>query len=1063
MPVEVEIPDHGVAEFPDEMSPEDIQGVIQKQFYGSETNVPRGNTLARAQELGASPYSDSMTVINPDVAEMTRGNEPITPIPPISQQEGAVKQIAAGAVNALSGGINALQTPTNIQLAPVAAVPGLGRVIGAIFGVDMARHIPEQIESAIEAPTLQGKVEGFGTAGLTGVLAGLGLRHATKGLPGDVRALRGGLQEKLAPVLGEESAPVTEPAIAEPTLPVEAPKPEVPPVTPDETISSPERAGGTRPAETAGPVLGESAGEVLPIVEPEPVTEPVRPTANEATPTVEPETVTEPISPAPAEGRQAQAEPVDTGAAEITTSTKNAVTAAEREARGLPEAEQAARRDFGTVWDEAAETAKADPTAPQRLVESLKENPRALTDQENALLLRRQIEVQGEHDAAVKAVNESTDPVVKADAQARLDKVREDLQTVYDAAKIAGTETGRGLNARKMLANQDYSLAQMEATTRAVVNNGKALSPAQLTEVKALHERIRVAETKLSAYEAKEAFEIALKEAKREAKQTGFKAQDFLDRQAQRARERIAERRTRLHSDPLGVQQIAHLADEAIIGASHIARGVTKFADWSAQMISEFGDRIKPHLQALFAKAKELHNQATSRVPLTAEERTARGLAGDKKAIQTRITKLEEKTAKGDFTKPEKNPRMDEEKAALLFEYQKAREAYNKKLFQAKLDQQSVPRKIFRTGGEVVNTARAIQTSFDLSAVLRQGGLIALAHPIRAVKNFPDMIRAFGSERAQHRINAEIMARPNAPLYKRAKLFLVDEGAVSLSKMEEVYMSRWAEKLPGVGASQRAYTTFLNKLRADSFDAMAESLGRNGKVTLDESRAIANFVNIATGRGDVSLFPQAAVSLNTVFFAPRLVLSRFQFLAGQPLYRGSMRTRGLIAKEYARFLAGAATIYALGMAAGATVETDPTSPDFSKLKFGNTRLDMLAGLQQVSVFSARESEAVKRFIKGEQKNPKYGSGGEVLGRFLRTKLAPAPGAAVNVISGKSVTGQQVTPRSVAADLVTPMSIGDIYRAMEEQGVPKGSALATLSLFGAGVQTYDEKKKAAKKP
>lgn len=179
--------------------------------------APRG-TLERAQELGASPYSDSMTLINPAVAEMTRGNEPITPIPAIPQQEGLVKEIGAGAVNSLSGLVNSLQTPTNIQLAPVAAVPGLGRVIGALFGVDMARHIPEQVESAIEAPTVQGKIEGFGGATLTAVLAGLGLRHAVKGLPAEVRALKAGppaeaaIPEPTTPATASEVAPSAAPA-----------------------------------------------------------------------------------------------------------------------------------------------------------------------------------------------------------------------------------------------------------------------------------------------------------------------------------------------------------------------------------------------------------------------------------------------------------------------------------------------------------------------------------------------------------------------------------------------------------------------------------------------------------------------------------------------------------------------------------------------------------------------------------------------------------------------------------------------------------------------------------
>jgi hypothetical protein len=241
---------------------------------------------------------------------------------------------------------------------------------------------------------------------------------------------------------------------------------------------------------------------------------------------------------------------------------------------------------------------------------------------------------------------------------------------------------------------------------------------------------------------------------------------------------------------------------------------------------------------------------------------------------------------------------------------------------------------------------------------------------------------------------------------------------------------------------------------------MAEGLGKRGVVTPEEAKAIANFVNVATGRGDMGAAAQAAVGLNTFFFAPRLVLSRFQILAGQPLYRGSFRTRMLVAKEYARFLAGAGVVYALGQAAGAEpIVLNSESPDFLKIKFGNTRLDPLAGLAQTARFSANEGAAFKRFItQSKEKVPPSHQGDQVLFRFLRTKFSPIFGGLVNAIAGKDVVGNKVTPGSVAQGMVVPMSFGDIYKAMQEQGVTKGAALGILALFGMGLQTYEPKKK-----
>jgi len=760
----------------------------------------------------------------------------------------------------------------------------------------------------------------------------------------------------------------------------------------------------------------------------------------------------------------AQAEPVE--APEL-TSTKNEIVGQEREARGLEPAVEAARRDFGTVWDQAAAESARDPSIGERLVTELSSNPRALSDTENAHLLRRQIEVQNEHDAAIQDVNAHPEDVT---AQARLERARDNLQASYNASEVAGRETGRGLNARKMLAANDFSLAKMEAETRAVVNKGKPLSFQQIKEVESLHQRIATAEAKLASYEARDAFNEALKQAKIEARKAGKAGgglQGFLDQQAVRARERIVARRGRLYADPTGVTQVAHLTDEAIIGASHIARGITKFADWSEAMIKELGEKIKPHLKALYARAKELATKA-GKEKLTPEERESRLLAGEKKGIITRTEKLKTKLAAGEFERPvKKPPRMDKEKADLIYEYHKLRDEYHRLLLEAERKQQPLPKKILGGAREGLSFTRALMTSFDLSAVLRQGGFIAMGHPLRAAKIFPDMFRALASEKGRFIVNEQIRNRPNAKsgLYQQAKLYLADERlGGSLSKMEEVYASRWAQKVPGIAASERAYTTFLNRLRADSFDALAASLSKGGKPTLPEARAIGNFVNVATGRGDMGKFATAANALSQGFFAPRYVLSRFQTILGQPLYKGTFRTRAMIAGEYAKMLTGLGTIYALGMALKPdSVETDPRSTDFGKLKFGNTRVDPLFGLQQTTVLLAREltgkSKTYRGMIEPIRGRVPYGkpTGFDVATRFLRSKLAPVPGGVANLLTGKDYAGQPVTAASTALNLLTPIGGNDIYKAMIDQGVPKGTAMALLSILGMNIQTYDPKK------
>ena len=442
-----------------------------------------------------------------------------------------------------------------------------------------------------------------------------------------------------------------------------------------------------------------------------------------------------------------------------------------------------------------------------------------------------------------------------------------------------------------------------------------------------------------------------------------------------------------------------------------------------------------------------------------------------KKTLETRTRALQERMAKGDYEKkPKKETELDKEALDARFQYQKAKDAYEQKVFEYDLSRRSKAQKVYDTALEVLNTSRAIMTSADVSAPLRQGAFITLAHPLRSLKSFPEMFKAFASEKAAFRVQESLSdpaQRPNAALYRQAGLDLTETGTTGITrrKMEEAYQSRFARKIPIVAGSERAYSTFLNLLRADSFDAMVKNLGKGGKVTDAEAKAIANFVNVATGRGKYGQkAEQATQFLNSIFFAPKYAWSRFQLIGGQPFYGGNARTRRAIAKEYARFLIGAGVVVGLAQLAGGKVEEDPRSSEFAKLRFGNTRVDMFGGLTQVTTLLARlgtgktitakGKEMPLRIAEGQKKKFGQRTVPDLLTRFLRQKLSPPVSAIVDIASGENVVGERVTPAAVLKERVTPLSFGDIYDAMKEQGVAKGTAFGLLSLLGAGTSTYE---------
>ncbi len=447
------------------------------------------------------------------------------------------------------------------------------------------------------------------------------------------------------------------------------------------------------------------------------------------------------------------------------------------------------------------------------------------------------------------------------------------------------------------------------------------------------------------------------------------------------------------------------------------------------------------------------------------KKKIAKSEPAQKKRLQAQIETLTKRIESGDILpamKPATVP-QSKELERLQFQRDELQRDIRRRIQALK------PRSIFgRFVQDPFNAARNIITAFDLSAVLRQGGFIGFGRPVTAAKALGPMFRAFGSKKQAIKINAEIQDRPNAPLYRKTKLFLAPiDGSHKLSEREETLQSNLIDVLerfvPGLAASNRAYVTFLNVLRADTFDIMSAGLSKDGDVTLDEAKAVSNFVNAATGRGTLGKFDQAATGMNVVFFAPRYVASRFQLLLGQPFFGGNARTRKAIAKEYARYLIGMATVYAL---AGLTLddeefEWDPRSSDFGKIKIGRTRLDPVSGISQVTVFLSRViSGKMKSSVTGEItpiRGEDVGFGRRttvgVIGSFLRYKLSPMFGTVLNLLEGKDPVGQPFGPEDLPRNLLVPLAMREVFETIQEQGLARGTALSVLAIFGMGIQTY----------
>lgn len=715
------------------------------------------------------------------------------------------------------------------------------------------------------------------------------------------------------------------------------------------------------------------------------------------------------------------------------TGAKNATTEAERADRGQSPIERQAYTLVGEAYAQGKSAVTEGRTDPRALAASVAQKPRPLTAAEVGALAYDRAQIIKEHDATTaelaRAVD-SGDTAKIAELQAKQERLLSDLDANDNALVKGGREQSAAFNARKMMVGQDFSFAGVQQRAKAA--KGAPLTPMEKQQIETLTARLKDAETRLSAAES------ALKDAQAKTptprqKAAGGSLKERLIAQmseSDRARLDAAVARAKSKLTQVGAApDVSILGDVIEIGTIYTKAGLKELKAWRAQMQADI-----PGID------DETLNQAWRHISVN---------AGREKRLGAQLSTLGGKIIQGDFTLPKRStpppPTVEVKRLQAQRDMLKA-------TIQARIDRMR-PKTLGQKVAEVASVPRSLMTSFDLSAPLRQGSVLTLANPRLGVKNIAPMLRAFAKEETAQIVENEIKARANYPDYEASKLYLAPLNEIShLSKREEAFMSTLAERIPGVRASERAYVTYLNKLRADTFDMFKSQLPN---ATGEELAAVADFINTATGRGKLGATGErAATLLNNIFFSPRYLTSRVQMLAGEPLYRGNARTRRLIARTYLQYAGAVSGVVLLAKASGATVETDPNHTDFLKIKYGNKVFDVLAGLQQAGTFLSRMITGKKTSATGNTSDlsaPKFGGGTRLdLGvDFLRGKAAPVPGSAMNLLSGKDLGGKPVTPQGEAMKLLIPMSWPDVYQAAKEEGIPPASAIFLLSLFGVG--------------
>lgn len=374
-----------------------------------------------------------------------------------------------------------------------------------------------------------------------------------------------------------------------------------------------------------------------------------------------------------------------------------------------------------------------------------------------------------------------------------------------------------------------------------------------------------------------------------------------------------------------------------------------------------------------------------------------------------------------------------------------------------------------RTGGdkasdffmEFVNFQKAMRASIDFSGGFKQGIWL------QSRKEFWKNLREQGKHLSDkfHEASKEVMREDPYYAYAvRGKLDLTDLG-VDYRAREEDFQSRVAEKVPGVRRSGQAYTGLLNGIRFDTFKHTLQAWEKQNVVLTDDLvKSLANYINNATGRGAFGngkfgdYFEKARPFIGLGVWSPGLLVSRFNILFN-PLFYTKMHplVRRQAARDWVSNIGVAATLLGLASFMGASVETDPRSSDFLKIRIGKNRYDITGGFGGYLTLAARMVTGETKTLKGHVKKlgPKSPNGttGDVLGRFARGKAAPFPAYMLDALNGENVVGEPFDPVKNTIQQFVPMSLWDLGEGYVEDGLT-GAAKRTPSLLGISSNSID---------
>lgn len=373
-------------------------------------------------------------------------------------------------------------------------------------------------------------------------------------------------------------------------------------------------------------------------------------------------------------------------------------------------------------------------------------------------------------------------------------------------------------------------------------------------------------------------------------------------------------------------------------------------------------------------------------------------------------------------------------------------------------------KKPFHLGRAIVDLgglSKSLLASLDNSAIGRQGFKVMVSKPLtwlpNSLRTFNYGLKAFAGQDVLREVKADIASRPNAlnGLYAKENL--------ATGVIEESFPTSWPGKFPVFGrafkASEAMFLGFQYRTRADLFDRYVQIAQKSGA----DTKGLGILVNTMTGRGYLGGAESSSRTLNNLFFSPRFVKSQFEFLSGHA-FTSNAKMGAMAKKQAAKNLAQMVVSVSAAMAIAYaidpdSVEFDPRSSDFGKIKYGNTRFDMTGGMASVVTLAARLATLTTKNsatdIYSSLGGDEFGSptGLDMIYNFAEGKASPTSAMIISLLEQESRSGD---PLSLETAIMQTMFPIPAQTYMETNADPNSANILLVMLaeeFGVSTSNY----------